>query len=527
MSARFMCMAAIVVMCGTPRLVHATEFSDIGRDLTPDHDADVELSGEFRLRGEMLHNLDLDHGLTPSGVPLYPVPLGDEDGQTLRHNDMRLRTDLSMYAPFGSVRVNMRVDVLDNLTFGSTPQGTPLTTTTQEAPSGDQVMQLKRVWGEALTPFGVIAAGRMGNTWGLGMLSNGGDCQDCDSGDSADRVSFVTTQFDHFIAVAYDIGWSGPVVSRKVPTRSLDLEPSDNLRTWTVALLRQRDDVALERRAAAGKATFDYGAVYSLRRQDTDFPLEYVPTVDPVDSTREQAVARGYRAQAFDVWWRLQGPTFRIEAEIALLSARIEEASLLPGVSYGVPLESFQYGGALQTEFGRPEGRVTAGLDAGLASGDGAPGFGASPSPNQGPALPGDLEGAQVNPPFDTSANNFRFHPDFRIDQILFREILGTVTDAVYLRPHARVDLWRSTAGRLTFKLSGVASRALFATSTPGADNPLGVEIDPSLDYVSRDKFRLGLDYAVLFPLAGLDNFSQGISAQPAQLLRVRMSYGF
>lgn len=533
---RALCHAALlcatIALCGVSAAgeAFATEFSDLGRGLTPDHDADVELSGAFRLRGERLHNLDLDRGLTPSGVPLYPVPLADPDAQTLHHSDMRLRTDLSMYAPFGSVRVNMRVDVVDNLTLGSTPLGTPLTTTTQWPDAEAQTnhfMQLKRVWGEALTPFGVIAAGRMGNTWGTGMLSNGGDCVDCDSGDAADRLAFVTTQQDHFIAVAYDVGWRGPVVARKVPTRSLDIEPSDNMHTFTAAILRQRDAIALDRRTEAGKATFDYGAVYSFRRQRNDFPLEYVPTEEEIDSTTSQVVGRGYRAHVADVWLRLVAPAFRVEAEVAVLSAHIEEASLIPGVRYDVPLTSLQYGGVVLTEVGRPEGRVSGGFDFGLASGDGAPGFGATPAPNQGPGLPGDLDGAQVNPPFDTAANNFRFHPDFRIDQILFREILGTVTDAVYVRPHARVDLWRSTAGKLTFKLSGVASQALYATSTPGGANALGVEIDPSLDYVSRDKFRLGLDYAALFPLAGLDNMVEGLPARPAQLLRLRMVYGF
>ena len=507
----------------------ATEFSEIGRGLTPDHDAAVELSGEFRLRGERLQNLDLDHGLTPSGLPLYPVPLGDPDGQVLHHSDMRLRTDLSMYAPFGSVRVNMRLDVVDNLTLGSTPLGTPLTTTTQwpGQSNGQSFMQLKRVWGEALTPFGVVAAGRMGNTWGTGMLSNGGDCHDCDSGDAADRIAFVTSQQNHFIALAYDLGWRGPQVQRKVQTRSLDLEPSDNLRTFTAAILKQRDEIALERRTAAGKPTVDYGAVYSFRMQNNDFPLEYVPTTEDVSSESSQVMARGYRAHAVDVWFRLVAPAFRLEAEAAVLSATIEEASLLPGVSYGVPLTSLQYGGVVLTEVGRPESRVSAGLDVGLASGDSAPGFGATPAANQGPALPGDLEGSQVNPPYDTMANNFRFHPDFRIDQILFREIIGTVSDAVYIRPHARVDLWKSTAGKLTFNLSGVASSALYATSTPGNNNPLGIEIDPSLDYMSRDKFRLGLDYGVLFPLEGLDNVTQNIQAKPAQLLRLRIAYGF
>ena len=53
-------------------------------------------------------------------------------------------------------------------------------------------------------------------------------------------------------------------------------------------------------------------------------------------------------------------------------------------------------------------------------------------------------------PPRDRTVDNFRFHPDYRIDRILFREIIGTVTDAVYLRPHARATLAKNEAFAVT-----------------------------------------------------------------------------
>jgi hypothetical protein len=67
----------------------------------------------------------------------------------------------------------------------------------------------------------------------------------------------------------------------------------------------------------------------------------------------------------------------------------------------------------------------------------------------------------------------------------------------------------------------------MYSSSTPGGAEPLGIELDPSVTYLSRDKFGLSLDYAVLFPLAGLDNVAQGISAKPAQSLRLQLTYGF
>ena len=54
--------------------------------------------------------------------------------------------------------------------------------------------------------------------------------------------------------------------------------------------------------------------------------------------------------------------------------------------------------------------------------------------------MPGQFDGPQANLPRDRTVDNFRFHPDYHIDQILFREIIGTITDAIYIRPHAARD---------------------------------------------------------------------------------------
>lgn len=78
--------------------------------------------------------------------------------------------------------------------------------------------------------------------------------------------------------------------------------------------------------------------------------------------------------------------------------------------------------------------------------------------------------------------------------------------------------------GQLTASLAGVASWAVYPESTPGGQQALGIELDPTLVYESVDGFQVALEHAVLFPLAGLDNGLQNISAQPAQLLRLRLS---
>ena len=91
-------------------------------------------------------------------------------------------------------------------------------------------------------------------------------------------------------------------------------------------------------------------------------------------------------------------------------------------------------------------------------------------------------------------------------------------------------QLISSVVSVTTRKVSGgrpVASQANFAESTPGGRKPLGVEIDPTLSYESRDGFGVEAWYAVLFPLAGLDNPVAGLPAGPAQSVQVRMHFRF
>jgi hypothetical protein len=97
----------------------------------------------------------------------------------------------------------------------------------------------------------------------------------------------------------------------------------------------------------------------------------------------------------------------------------------------------------------------------------------------------------------------------------------------VYLRPHARVRLYDSSPSTLTFSTAAIASWAVYASSTPGLQHPLGLEIDPTLTYATRDGLIFALEYAVLFPWSGLDNPQLGLKATPAQSWRARMVLRF
>lgn len=505
----------------------ATGFHEIGQDYLPRDKTEVAVSGYLRTRGEALHNLDLDRGLAPNGQPLFPVSQVNPKAQTLTHWDMRLRTDVALYAPGSMAGVKARFDVLDNLALGSLPDGVPSAVTTQRSPA--EAIRVRRAWGELLLPFGFLAAGRMGTHWGLGMVANGGDCLDCDSADASDRVAFITPLVGHIWALAYDFSATGPVAQRPAQNRTIDLERTTNVRTATFAWMSWRSDEVRERRRKATKTTVEYGSYITHRWQNDDVPGTYLPTAQPLDPFANGGagvMARGFSASAFDGWLRLTFPWARVEAETAFLTATVEQSSLVPGVLLRDPVKSRQVGAVIQTDFGEPDGTFTAGLDGGYASGDPAPGFGVVQRPAAPAPQPGDLDGPQAIPRRDNRIDNFRLHPDYRVDRILFREILGAVTDAVYARPHARVRIAKARSAQLTAHAAVIASSAVEPSSTPSGKAPLGVEVDPSLVFETH-AFLAALDYAVLFPLEGFDNTVANLSAKPAQLVRVRLNYLF
>ncbi|MFT7621815.1 MAG: hypothetical protein ACI9WU_000980 [Myxococcota bacterium] len=523
---RHTALAALLTLALAPCTAEATGFTDFGQNLTPHPDTWIDLHGSFRIRGTGFYNLDLDRGPTPSGEVLFPVSAAEPDRQWFFGSDLRVRTDLAIRAPGGVAGFKLRMDVLDNMPLGGSTDGIPGASLTQAPP--ESFLRIKHAYGEILTPLGYLAAGRMGHHFGLGMLGNGGDCADCDSGDAADRIAFITPLAGHVWALAYDFSAVGHLNERRDESLAIDVEPSAAVRSLSFALLRWDSDSAIKRRLRAGRTTVNYGGFYAYRWQDTDIPANYLPIAAPPEIDAAQVVRRGLTAHAADLWLRVIHPWVRVELEAAFLHAEVEQASAIPGLELANAVTSNQFGVALESEIGPPGGRWVVGLDAGFASGDPAPGFGAQSALSRlTPPQPGDLDGPQGVPPGDTTVDNFRFHRDYRIDRILFREIIGTVTDAAYIRPHARVHLVDWGTSRLVLSAALIASWAHEPTSTLSGDRALGIELDPTLSWVNDDGFSASLEYAVLVPQAGLNNPALGLDARVAQLLRLRAGFGF
>ena len=505
------------------------DLAALGQELTPRQYAaprdrvEVDVHGYLRVRDALLYNLDLDRGLDSTGKPLFPIPLGN--GQSLDSGDIRARTDISVYAPGIGVAVHSRVDWLDNVPLGGEPDlagGSPATSGGQRPTE----VVVKRAWGEALTPAGTLAVGRMGANFGLGIAANGGDCEDCDLGDAADRAAFVMPVWGHLIALAYDIASRGPFTEAKESDRAIALEPTDAAAGPTLAIFKVHSPAALARRAAAGLTNVEYAAYVSHRSQANDVPAWYLPSAEPVTNyTSTDLVGRGFSATSTGAWLRITTANLRIEAEIDYINAIVQNPSLVPGATITIPVTSSQLGFAFESDYAIGPAKI--GFNGGYASGDPAPGFGAFPSSGQTYTPAGALDGPQANLPSDNTVNNFRFHPDYHIDEILFREIIGTVTDAVYLRPHAKVTLLQVGPGHIEAGAAAIMSWAVCPTSTPSGQRYLGFEVDPELRYASRDGFALTLDYGLFLPGGAFDNPTAHLTAQPAQALRARVGFAF
>ncbi|MBN2360708.1 MAG: TIGR04551 family protein [Deltaproteobacteria bacterium] len=476
---------------------------------------DFDLDGSLRVRGDLLYNLDLDRGPTPSGDLLFPAPGSDpQNGQLLTGADMRLRLQPVML--YRGIAVRAQVDVFDNLALGSTPRTAPseAAVSGQDAPRFGvnalvDAIAVRRVWAEAALPVGLLSIGRMPSHWGLGIVANDGLGEECDLGDSADRIALVTPLLGHIWGIGFDWSASGPQLLRD--GAQLDRDPADDVRSIGGSVLNWLPEAAIDRKVEAGKLVVSYGLLGSYRWQER----EAVAASGQGGAAEPLLwVERGSSAWIVDGWAKLRWSGLRVEAEAAYLNATIANASLVPGLRLHRPLTASQWGGALETEWAPRGGSWRVGLDAGIASGDPAPGLGGRDDPRFG--APGDLDGAQIRPPYDMAVDNFRFHRDYLVDRILWRQIVGTVTDGAYLRGRGGIEPARG----LWLELAAIGSLALEAESAPGRSNLLGVEIDPTLRYRSRDGLEVMLAYGFLWPLAGLGNREPERAARPGQTVR-------
>jgi uncharacterized protein (TIGR04551 family) len=112
----------------------------------------------------------------------------------------------------------------------------------------------------------------------------------------------------------------------------------------------------------------------------------------------------------------------------------------------------------------------------------------------------------------DQTLTNFNFDPDYHVDLILFRRLLGTVTNAIYWKPTVRYDLTDTFGGEMSI-LTAIPQ---VPVGTPGNGGFYGIELDTGLFYQNLEEgFYASFQWGVLFPGSALEQPTLGATPRP------------
>jgi uncharacterized protein (TIGR04551 family) len=468
------------------------------------------LDGYFRVRPSLFYKFDLGKVHERS---LFPTRSGQENTQAGANMRVRLEPTFNISE---EVRLKLQVDVLDNILLGSTPDQTVdggrnlfgIFSESQDIPNAlASSISVKRAYGEVSTPVGILRFGRMGSHWGLGMLRNDGNCLDCDFGDNVDRIQFVTEPLSGFyVTPMIDFnseGYTSQEATGDEPREAFDLTNSDDSHSYVLAVARRDTDQQVKDKLENNQGVFNYGLHFTYRTQrwEDDRAVPNEVHFLPRDAT----------LYVPDLWARYEERLFRIEVELAAQYGSINNRALTVGdannPAANQSLRVLQFGGLAQGEYKMLNGDLHLGMELGFASGDKASGFGnyqrgrvVNPG---GATLDGPQYSCGAGGCADNAIRNFRFNRAHRVDLVLWREILGGVTDAVYIKPSVKYSL----ADGFDLFGSAIYSQAFYAESTPSMiSRSLGFEVDVGARYETEDGFVAGLSWGILFPMAGLQD---------------------
>ena len=495
-----------------------------------------EMDGYYRLRTDWMKDFNLGFKDDPAlgGAP-WPRALGCTSlapnapcNDSLASTNMRLRLEPTINIDEGT-SVHIQADVFDNLILGSTPTGDNLSAnvysgtnpppvvafggttagTGQVSPvvqginSDRPAILIKRAWGEVAVPLGLLQFGRMPNHWGMGMYHNGGGRDDvngtydydADYGDTVDRVSFSALIPGTPLRAMVAADWvSTRLVSNQTAQNKgheghpFDLDDSDDANGWVGVISKMDSPQEFRDAIERGETSLNYGVYFEYLTQSWDDNLTGWQGIGSVFDSPTKYVPRDAKTYTVDLWGKLGMESLTLEGEFVAQLGSINALSDL-GVMNSVSIRKF--GGVGRFTWTGVEGKLRLGLESGAASGDQ---WDNTPQGNTNIAFSNPLGGPGVS-----DLTQFIFNRDYKVDYILWRHLVGAVTNAVYVKPFLQYDLTKS----ITFKASNVTSFALKPVATPGNSTMYGTEFDSDLGY-SSGGLHLGISYGVLFPLGAM-----------------------
>ena len=536
----------------------------------------VELDGYFRFRYDMFNNLDLGtfyrdtrrtvdaaddilYGpFAPGFAPPTPLctvdtgqrPQGDPDGDdfvegsnscantagtgdTLGGANMRLRLEPTLNV-YEDIKIKAQIDILDNIILGSTPDtllqnpNAPVSVLSngQVAPVDGfnsiwtDSIRVKRVWAEVMTPLGQIRVGRMPNHFGAGTTDNDGRGLDTDFGDTVDRILFATKIGDFYVIPSFDWAVSGPSSAIRLQPfgQPFDRDQRDDVDHYMLTIVRRDTDEEIKRKLENDDYVLNYGARVAGRFQALDSGTFFQGENVEDQAQTTEILDRDSQLLMYSVWAKFMRRNLTIEIEHSGIWGTIGNSALSGDfTTVAEDLSVAQFGGSARLEYRLLNNAMKLELLVLAASGDSSPGWGLQPLRDPALSRNGIWDGNQAIG--DNSLTNFRFDPDYFVDLIFWRQLVGAVTDALVVRPSMQYNFTDS----LGLRVDLIYSRAWFSESTPSGsfirvddegntsnsplgdpDENLGIEGDVKIFFDSSDGLHAWLQYGLFIPLGGL-----------------------
>lgn len=513
----------------------------------------VDWSGSFRLRNAYKKNFDLDTfgtSAVPPPVEQYTPPNDqtttpvDAEADTLWSTDMRLRLEPEINIT-ESLRLHVEADLLDNIVLG-TQQGNIERFGVAGVDKSQPIIKVNEAWAEIDVLSATFRAGRMDDQWGLGIFANDGDCFSCRVENPIDRLSLTIPVWEFYARLTADFPADGLATAPLTfAGQAYDAGQIDDVDQYTLAIFhqartRQDRELRAHRLQVEKKPVFDGGLYFTYRTQRGFFQPNSGADAGELDRLDQGTLTyRGMQMYIPDLWFEMMynpepDMLLRVSLEAIGVFGNIDNAGTDPvGVSddndavncfdadtfaaneaictstgtgsdrkdasttlsqFGVALESELYMG----------GPVRFGLNGGFASGGAERNWG----------FQSDASG-HINSRGRAAMQFYRFSPNYQVDMILFREVIGTVTNAYYAKPWAQVRFFESPASRMEIQLDAIFSAAADPAGTPsavvvdeissGGNSLLGLEFDAAARYIESDQFQAELAGGILFPFAGLE----------------------